>query len=150
MVALRLLFFENGVLKAAVMAWLIAQVLKVIFFFVKYKRFNFERFVGAGGMPSSHSAAVSSVIVGVGMVEGWREPITAMALIFGLIVMYDAAGVRYAAGKQAEILNKIVDDIYHGGKVREDRLRELLGHTPYEVFAGAALGALISFLVLSP
>ncbi|NLY56274.1 MAG: divergent PAP2 family protein [Firmicutes bacterium] len=147
--ALRQLFFENGVLKAAIAAWFIAQVLKVIFFFIKNKRFTFERFVGPGGMPSSHSAAVSSIIVGVGLVEGWREPITAMALIFGLIVMYDAAGVRYAAGKQAEILNKIVDDIYHGGKVREDRLRELLGHTPFEVFAGAALGAVVSFLLLA-
>ncbi|MBO8125891.1 MAG: divergent PAP2 family protein [Firmicutes bacterium] len=143
-----LLFVENRVFKAALIAWLLAQGLKGIFVFIKNKRFNFERFVGPGGMPSSHSAFVSSIIVGIGLSEGWDQPITALAIVFGLIVMYDAAGVRYNAGKQAEILNKIVDDIYHGGKVREDRLKELLGHTPVEVFAGALLGAVVSLLLV--
>lgn len=148
MEALRQLFFENAVFRTALVAWLLAQLLKGVFVLLRDKRFNFERFVGPGGMPSSHSAFVSSLIVGLGIKEGWDQPVTALAVIFGLIVMYDAAGVRWAAGKQAEILNKIVDDIYHDGRVREDRLRELLGHTPFEVFAGALLGGLVAIILL--
>mgnify|MGYP000947700583 CR=1 FL=1 len=146
MEAIQVLFCQNRVFIASFVAWFLAQFLKGIFVFARNKRFNFERFVGPGGMPSSHSAFVASLVVSIGNAEGWHQPITALAVIFGLIVMYDAAGVRWAAGKQAAVLNKIVDDIYHDGRVREDRLRELLGHTPVEVLAGALLGITVAAL----
>lgn len=136
----------NGSLQVSFLAWFIAQALKVVTTLVKEKRFNFRRFVGAGGMPSSHSAFVTSLATTVGQRYGWGDPVTALAWVFAMIVMYDAAGVRQAAGKQAEILNQIVDDLYHGGHVREDRLKELLGHSPVEVLAGALLGVAVAAL----
>jgi len=99
-------------------------------------------------MPSSHSAFVSSLAVAVGISSGFDSTIFALALGFAIIVMYDASGIRHAAGKQAAVLNKIVDELFHGGRIREDRLRELLGHTPVEVFAGAALGAAVSMILM--
>jgi acid phosphatase family membrane protein YuiD len=137
---------SNPVLEVSFLAWLIAQLLKVALTLVTERRFNFRRFVGAGGMPSSHSAFVTSLATAIGQRTGWDSPLTALAWVFAMIVMYDAAGVRQAAGKQAEILNQIVDDLYHGGRVREDRLKELLGHSPVEVLAGAALGVAIAAL----
>ena len=134
----------NPTLEIALVAWLLAQSLKVFHTLITERRLNFRRFVGAGGMPSSHSAFVTSLATGVGLHTGWDSPVTALACVFAMIVMYDAAGVRRAAGKQAQILNQIVDDLYHGGRVREDRLKELLGHTPVEVFAGAILGILVA------
>ncbi|MGE5552778.1 MAG: divergent PAP2 family protein [Betaproteobacteria bacterium] len=134
----------NPVLEVSFLAWFIAQSLKVILTLVTERRFNFRRFVGAGGMPSSHSAFVTSLATAIGQRTGWDSSLTALAWVFAMIVMYDAAGVRQAAGKQAEILNQIVDDLYHGGRVREDRLKELIGHTPVEVFAGAILGVLVA------
>ncbi len=136
----------NPVLKVSFLAWFIAQTLKVFSTLVRERRLNFRRFVGAGGMPSSHSAFVTSLAAAIGQRTGWDTPLTALAWVFAMIVMYDAAGVRQAAGKQAEILNQIVDDLYHGGRVREDRLKELLGHSPVEVLAGAALGVVLAVL----
>lgn len=134
--------FSNRVLQVSFVAWFVAQALKVVHTLIKERRFNFRRFVGAGGMPSSHSAFVTALATAIGQRVGWGEPVTALAWVFAMIVMYDAAGVRQAAGKQAEILNQIVDDLYHGGKLREDRLKELLGHSPVEVVAGAVLGTI--------
>ncbi|MDP6461113.1 MAG: divergent PAP2 family protein, partial [Gemmatimonadota bacterium] len=96
--------------------------------------------------PSAHSASVAALSTGVGIQEGLRSPVFGMALFFSLLTMYDAAGIRRSAGRQAEVLNKIVDDLQMSGKVREERLLELLGHTPFEVLAGAALG--VAFAVL--
>lgn len=138
---------RNRVLEIAFAGWFIAQTLKVIHTLLTERRLNFRRFVGAGGMPSSHSAFVTSLATAIGQREGWDSPVTALAWVFAMIVMYDAAGVRQAAGKQAEILNQIVDDLYHGGRVREDRLKELLGHSPFEVVVGAALGVLVAVLL---
>jgi acid phosphatase family membrane protein YuiD len=133
----------NQILRISLLAWFIAQTLKVVHTLITERRINFRRFVGAGGMPSSHSALVTSLATTIGQREGWGASITALAWVFALIVMYDAAGVRRAAGRQAEILNRIVDDLYHQGRVREDRLKELLGHTPVEVVAGALLGVIV-------
>jgi hypothetical protein len=133
----------NQVLQVSFVAWFIAQALKVVHTLAKEKRFNFRRFVGAGGMPSSHSAFVTSLATAMGQRMGWSHPVTALSWVFAMIVMYDAAGVRQAAGKQAGILNQIVDDLYHGGRLREDRLKELLGHSPVEVLAGAILGIVL-------
>lgn len=138
----------NRVLHASLIAWIIAQVLKVVFYFWKTGRMNFKRLVEPGGMPSSHSALVMSLTYGVGYTVGMDSTLFAVALVFALVIMYDAAGVRRAAGKQAAVLNVIVDELFHQRKFKEERLRELLGHTPVEVFVGAALGVGISYWLL--
>lgn len=137
----------NHIIWSSLIAWFIAQFLKGVFFFVKEKRVNFRRFVGAGGMPSSHSALVASLATAVGIQEGWDSTGAALAIIFALIVMYDAAGVRLAASKQAITLNKMIDELFEEGEFHQEHLKELLGHTPVEVFAGAALGIVIAILL---
>jgi len=138
----------NQILGVSLTAWFLAQFLKGIFYFIKEKRINFRRFVGAGGMPSSHSALVSSLTVAIGITEGWDSPIAALSVVTALIVMYDAAGVRLAASKQAIVLNKMLDEVFEEGEFHQERLKELLGHTPIEVFAGAALGIVVALLLL--
>lgn len=140
---------HNEILWTALTAWFIAQFIKGIFYFIKEKRVNFRRFVvGAGGMPSSHSALVASLATAVGLKSGWDQAITAVTIIFAVIVMYDAAGVRQAASRQAIILNKMLDELFEEGEIHQERLKELLGHTPVEVFAGAALGVAMAFLLI--
>ena len=139
---------HNEILWTALIAWFLAQSIKGIFYFFKEKRVNFRRFVGAGGMPSSHSALVASLATAVGIQMGWDRAITAVTMIFAIIVMYDAAGVRHAAGRQAKILNKIVDEIFEEGELHQEHLKELLGHTPVEVIAGAVLGIVMAILLL--
>lgn len=139
---------HNDIMWSAGMAWFVAQTLKVIITLVFERRLNFRRFVGAGGMPSAHSAFVSALATAVGIKTGWNSTISAVALVLALVVMYDAAGVRYAVGKQAEVLNRIIDDLYKGGTVQQGRLKELLGHTPKEVIVGALLGILVARLML--
>lgn len=140
---------QNPILNASLLAWLVAQVLKVLTHLLRKRRLDFRRLIGAGGMPSSHSSFVTALATGVGIEEGWRSPIAALALVFALIVMYDAAGVRYAAGQQAIILNHIVDEYFTEGRIQQKRLKELIGHTPIEVIAGAALGFLIAVLIVA-
>lgn len=140
-------FLSSSILLTTVIAWFTAQILKVIFVLVKDKKIDVGRFVGSGGMPSSHSAFVVSLAVSVGLVEGFTSSIFAVSVVVALVVMYDAAGVRRAAGQQAKTLNMIIEK---WGKEdfseTEKKLKELLGHTPIEVFAGAVLGALIAFI----
>ena len=134
-------------LVTCILAWFIAQLLKVIHTIIKNKKIDFRRFVGSGGMPSSHSSFVTSLATSVGILEGFSGSAFAMAAVFAIVVMYDAAGVRRAAGQQAKILNKIVEEWENADFAHTDkRLKELLGHTPKEVFAGALLGILIAFL----
>lgn len=139
----------NPVFETAAVAWLLAQVLKVFFEFLGRGHLDFSRLVGAGGMPSSHAAFVSALSASVGKVRGWDSPECAISLVFALIIMYDAAGVRRAVGRQARILKQIVQDLQRGGKLAEEgeKLRELLGHTPVEVLAGALLGLAVSFFL---
>ncbi len=137
---------QNKVLIIAIIAWFVAQILKVLLSIIKNKEIDFTRFVGSGGMPSSHSSFSMALTTSIGKIYGWSSPLFAVSLSFSLIVMYDAAGVRRAAGKQAEILNKIVHDIHYNKKITEERLIELLGHTPVEVFMGALLGIIIANL----
>jgi acid phosphatase family membrane protein YuiD len=99
-------------------------------------------------MPSSHSALVASLATAVGLKSGWDQPLTAVTLIFAVIVMYDAAGVRQAASRQAIILNKMLDELFEDGEIHQERLKELLGHTPVEVFVGAALGVAIAYFMI--
>ncbi len=139
---------HNDIIWAAGVAWFVAQALKVMIALITERKLNFRRFVGTGGMPSAHSAFVSALAAAVGIKTGWNSTISAVALVLALVVMYDAAGVRYAAGKQAEVLNRIIDDLYRGGAVQQGRLKELLGHTPKEVIVGAGLGIIIARMVL--
>lgn len=141
-------FSENTVFWSAFFAWLIAQLLKGLFAIYKYKKLDFRRFVGAGGMPSSHSAFVTALATGVGIREGWASTTFALALVFSLIVMYDAAGVRLAASKQAATLNKMVKELFDEREFHHERLKELIGHTPVEVIVGALLGILIGWLLV--
>jgi len=137
--------FYNKTLNISLLAWLIAQTLKVVIVLYQEKKFNIERFVGAGGMPSSHSAFVMALSTSIGLNYGWNSPIYALALVFALVTMYDAAGVRRAAGQQAAILNKIIDEVLHKREgVPHARLKELLGHTPKQVVVGAVLGIVIA------
>lgn len=138
--------FNNVVLWIAVSACLIAQVLKLVIELIRHGKVTFRTLVETGGMPSAHSAFVTALAAGVGQTSGWESPEFAIATIFAIIVMYDAAGVRQAAGKQARILNQIVDEMFHDAEFREDRLKELLGHTPVQVIAGCVLGVAISWL----
>jgi acid phosphatase family membrane protein YuiD len=135
---------QNPVVVTGFTAWFLAQSLKVILGFIEEKRFNFRWFVGSGGMPSSHAALVMSVAVAVGLSEGFGSPIFALALTFALVTMFDAQGVRRQSGHQAEALNKMLDDIYSQRGIQEAPLKELFGHTPVEVMAGAALGIVVA------
>jgi uncharacterized protein len=138
---------DNHILFVALFACVLAQILKVVVDLVQDGKLNFRSLVGTGGMPSAHSALVTALATGVGQTAGWASGEFAIALIFAIIVMYDAAGVRQAAGKQARILNQIMDEFSQGDtKFTEDRLKELLGHTPVQVIAGAALGTFVSWI----
>lgn len=136
---------KNPILQAAMLSWMIAQLLKVLITWAREGFFSLERLVGSGGMPSSHSAFVIALAVGVGKQAGWDSPVAAATTVFSLIVMYDAAGVRRAAGKQARVLNKIITELATGRQFKEERLKELLGHTPVEVISGALLGLAVAF-----
>lgn len=120
--------------------WFCIQLFKLIWDLVKEKRFNFKRIMGAGGMPSSHSAVVCSLATLIGKNYGLDSAIFGLALIFALVVMYDAAGVRRAAGKQAKLLNKIVETPGLESVQVQEKLVEVLGHTPIEVIVGAIIG----------
>lgn len=138
---------NESIIFTAILSWFIAQLLKVIIVLIKSKKIDFYRFIGSGGMPSSHAAFVVSLATSVGLVDGFDSSVFAVTVVLAMVVMYDAAGVRRSAGQMARILNKIVDEWdKEDGKRREKRLKELLGHTPVEVFAGALLGILIGII----
>ena len=138
---------ENRVLIAAVLTWFIAQVLKVVLVFWKEKRIDFSRMVGSGGMPSSHSALITAMAASVGKYAGLDSVLFAIAATVAMVVMYDAANVRREAGRQAELLNKIVLDLYRDNHLDQEKLKELLGHTPVEVAAGMVLGIAVGVFV---
>ncbi|MCX7926610.1 MAG: divergent PAP2 family protein [Candidatus Omnitrophica bacterium] len=140
-------FVRNKILLTTLSSWVIAQTLKVIIGVLATRKIDFRWFVGTGGMPSSHTAGASCLATSVGLVYGFDSVYFAIAASFALVVMFDAQGVRRATGRQARILNKIMDDIYWQGKIKEGRLRELIGHTPIEVIGGFILGVLIAWFV---
>jgi acid phosphatase family membrane protein YuiD len=139
-------FLHNKILIATIWAWLIAQVVKVALLVLRTRKFDFRWLIGTGGMPSSHVAGATCLATAVGLEYGFDSAYFALACAFALVVMFDAQGVRRAAGKQARILNKITEDIYWQGKVAEGQLRELVGHTPVEVMVGMLLGILIGII----
>ncbi len=127
-------------------AWMIAQTIKVVIGVFRLKKFDFRLFIGSGGMPSSHAAGATCLATSVGLECGFDSAYFALAFAFAIVVMFDAQGVRRSTGKQAGILNKIMDDIYWRGKIQELRLRELIGHTPVEVIIGGFLGIVIALV----
>ena len=132
----------NQVLMSAVAGWTLAHVLKTAIDWILNKNFNMERLVGSGGMPSSHSATVCGLTVAAGLRYGVGSFEFAVSFILGMIVMYDAMGVRRETGKQAKLLNSILleNPLKLSGEVLQERLKEYVGHTPLQVFAGAILG----------
>ncbi len=129
-----------------ILVWFGIQSFKVIWDLVETKKFNFKRILGAGGMPSSHSAVVMSLAVMIGKESGFSSPIFALSLIFAIVVMYDAAGIRRAAGKQAKLLNKIVNTPGLSTIQVQEKLVEVLGHTPVQVFVGAVIGVIVGII----
>jgi len=135
---------QNTIFVGVLVAWFIAQCAKVFLGILAERRFNFKWFVDTGGMPSSHAATVCALATAIGLEYGVKSSIFAITLVFAWIILMDAQGFRRSAGKQAEILNLILDDIYWKQKIKEDRLKELLGHTPVEVLIGALIGILVA------
>lgn len=139
--------FTNKCIYVPLLLWFVIQAYKVISDLVVNKRLNIKRIIGAGGMPSSHSAVVCSVAMLVGKEYGFGSGIFALAIVMSFIVMYDAAGVRRASGKQARILNKILDTPGMSTVEVQEKLIEALGHTPIQVFVGAAIGFIVGAIV---
>ncbi len=141
-------FFSNYVLVCALIGWFGAQFIKCVRYVAKHKSFSFAVIMSSGGMPSSHSATVSALVVSAAKLCGTSSPEFALAFILAFIVMYDAAGVRRAAGEQAKVLNRIAHDISIGDtKYLDKNLKELIGHTPLQVIMGALLGIAIGVIV---
>lgn len=143
---------SNYVLISAVLSWVIAQLIKTLITLVVTKKFSVERLFGAGGMPSAHSAMVCALTIAVSRRVGIASPEFAIAFILAGVVMYDAMGVRRAAGEQAKVLNRMMDtwDKDEADELEQEsdkELKEVLGHTPLEVLGGALLGILIALLL---
>ena len=138
--------FNNKFLCVPFCVWLAIQIMKFITDWIVNKKPNFKRLVGAGGMPSSHSAVVATLTTLIGQEYGVESGIFAMSCVFSAIVMYDAAGVRRAAGKQAHLLNKIIETPGLTGVEVQERLVEVLGHTPLQVIVGATIGICVGLL----
>ncbi len=137
----------NGyeVIVSLVVANVIAQVIKTIIFAITTRTLDLRMLFTTGGMPSSHSASVVALATTIGLLTGWDSILFGLALAFAIVVMYDSAGVRRSAGRQAAVLNHIVQELFsHDHKIAEGRLKELLGHSPKEVLCGAVLGILVS------
>lgn len=139
---------QNRIFWISMLAWFIAQALKVTIDLIVKKKIDFRRMVSAGGMPSSHSSFVVALSTSVGCVNGFDSAAFAISAAFAGIIMYDASGVRRAVGIQAGILNDILDDVYKHKPIGEQKLKELIGHTPVEVFAGAVLGFIIAWFLI--
>ncbi len=137
----------NAPLVLAVIAIVSVQLFKFIVAWIWYRRLDFTRLVGTGGMPSSHSASVTALSVAVGLEAGWSSTLFGAVAFFSLVIMYDAAGLRRAAGRQATVLNRMLEELKDYHKLEPVRLRELLGHTPLEVLVGAAYGALLALVL---
>lgn len=143
-------FTKNHIFWTALSAWFIAQSIKVALCVMKDKRFQTRSFGENGGMPSSHSASVSALAVSVGLSYGFDSGIFAVALVLAIIVVCDALGIRHIAGKQSELLNKMLEDAYWKQKLGGMKLKKCMGHTPLEVFTGIILGVLVSLLFYRP
>lgn len=140
---------NNHVLFIVLLGWFVAQALKIPIHRIVEHEWDFSRFHGSGGMPSSHSSMVTAGAVAIGAIEGFGTPIFALAVAFAMIVMYDAAGVRRETGTQAAVINQILKDVLINGKqISDEELKELVGHTPLEVACGAFTGLVVAVAYL--
>lgn len=137
----------NRTLWAPVMISLAVQLWKFLWPLIFQRRLEWNLLWSTGGMPSSHSALVAALAMSVGMHTGFGSPVFAVSVVLAMVVMYDAAGIRQAAGKQAQKINAIVEELLAGHPLNEEQLRELLGHTPLQVLVGALIGALAGWLL---
>jgi acid phosphatase family membrane protein YuiD len=128
------------------LAWFIAQMAKLAQTSIQQRHLMLRSLADPGGMPSSHAALVMALTTTIARVEGLTSPLFAISLVFSFVVLYDAQGVRRAAGRQAEALNRLIEDVFHSRGIREERLREVLGHTPFQVIVGAALGVAVGLI----
>lgn len=139
-------FIQNKYIYIPFLLWFGIQLFKLIYDLITMKKFNFKRIMGAGGMPSSHSAVVTGLATLIGKNEGVNSPIFALSAIVAFVVMYDACGVRRAAGKQAALLNKLIETPGLTGIQVSEKLVEVLGHTPIQVFVGALIGFAVGLI----
>lgn len=139
--------FHNYILLAGLIAWAIAQTVKIPLEYFQTKRWNWALLFRAGGMPSSHSALVTGVAHSIGLFLGFDQPLFALAATLAIIVVYDATGIRRQAGKHAEMINAMIDDLTSGHPLKGEQLREVLGHTPMEAIAGVLLGLTIAYIM---
>ena len=138
---------RNKVFLTTLLVWFVAQFTKVLLGVITERRFNFKWLVGTGGMPSSHCAGAASLATCLGLEYGFDSPLSAMGMVFAIVTMFDAQSARRSIGIQAGILNKLVEDMYFKKPGGEKRLIELIGHTPFQVFAGAVLGTALSYFI---
>jgi acid phosphatase family membrane protein YuiD len=138
--------FQNDALMTAIVAWLMAQILKPPVEYLRKGKWNWGYFFSAGGMPSSHSSLMVGATMGIGLHEGFSTPIFALALSMTMIVIYDAAGVRREAGRHAEKINILINELLAGHPISDKELREVIGHTPMEVLGGIFLGMAVGLL----
>lgn len=142
-------FLNNPILIATLVGWFLAQVIKIPLEFVRTRQWNWALFISTGGMPSSHTAVVSGLAMGIGLWEGFDSPFFAISFVLAMVVVYDATGIRRQAGQHAQLINAIVNDLASGHPLKESQqkqLRELLGHTWYEALGGIAWGMFVSWL----
>jgi len=135
----------NQTFVAWLIACLVSQGIKMVLGTIRLKRFDFRWLIGTGGMPSTHAAGVTALSLSVGFHSGFDSPLFAIAIAFTVITLFDAQGVRRWSGRQAQVLNKMMEDMYFKRRIQEQRLKELLGHTPIEVLAGMGVGAVTAF-----
>lgn len=140
--------FANPIFVAAFGAWGIAQIIKVPLRYLTHHEWDWGLLISAGGMPSSHSALVIGASIAIGLQEGFRSPLFALAFVVAMVVVYDAMGVRRHAGDHARVLNLMIDELLTGHPLAEKELKEVLGHTPREVIGGGLLGLTMAYLVI--
>ncbi len=139
--------FENRVLICAGVGWFIAQTIKVPLHFILKRQWNWSLLLSVGGMPSSHSALVAGLATACGLAVGFDSPVFATAAVLAIVVIYDATGIRRQAGKHAAVINAMIQDLATGHPLKEEQLREVLGHTPLEAIAGTLLGIAVTHLI---
>jgi len=143
---------NNKIMWVSLLAWVLAQAAKILLNFMLEKKWDFNLLVGSGGFPSSHTSIVCALAISIGKTQGWDSALFAISVALAVIVMYDAAGVRRAAGNHARVINYLVEWMRQhqadriANNLQQERLKELIGHTPFEVFGGAILGCVIGLI----
>ena len=140
-------WLTNRAFFAWLVACLVAQGTKILLGVIRLRRFDFRWLLGTGGMPSTHAAGVTALSLAIGLQVGFASPLFAVAVAFTVITVFDAQGVRRWSGRQAQVLNKMMEDMYFKRRIQEQRLKELLGHTPIEVLAGMGIGLVTAFVM---